>query len=73
MIALVVDVVDRHGDFIGVAGQHQARRTAFVQHRHAVAVGVGKSFVGELLGVIEPDALAAGFMADRAGRVDEGP
>jgi len=28
-------------------------------------------FVGELAGVIQPDALAAGFVADGAGRVDQ--
>ena len=72
-VALVVNVVDRHGDFVGVAGEHQARGAALVQHGHAIAVGVGESFVGKAFGVIEPDALAAGLVADRAGGVDQCP
>src|ERR1017187_9736071 len=54
-----------------VRGEHDARRTALVQHGDAIAVGVGKRFVGELFGVIEPDALAADFVAGGTRRVDE--
>ena len=72
MITFVVDVIDGHGDFVGVAGEHEPGRTAFVEHGHAVAVGVGEGLVGEWSGVIEPDPLAAGFVADGAGRVDQG-
>ena len=36
---IVVDAIDRHGDFIGVAGEHQSRRTALVQDGDGVAMG----------------------------------
>ena len=71
--AVVGDVIDRHRDFVGMAGEHDSRRAAFVQHGHAISVGVREGFIGKLFGVVQPDALAAHFMADRAGGVDEGP
>ena len=70
--AVVVNVVHGHRDFVRVCGEHDARRAALVQHGHAVAVGVGEGFAGEFFGVIEPDALAADFVAGGAGSVDEG-
>ena len=70
-IAVVSNVIDGHGDFIRVAGQHDARRATFVEDGDAVAIGIGESFVRVLFGVIEPDALAPDFVADRAGSVDE--
>ena len=48
-----------------------ARRTAFVQNRDAIAVSIGKSFIGKGFDVIQPDPLAADFMADGARRVHE--
>jgi hypothetical protein len=66
------DVIDRHGDFIGVPGEHEAGRPAFVQDRHAISVSIGESFIGKLFHVIEPDSLAADFVADGAGSIDEG-
>ena len=68
---LVIDEIDGHGNLVRVRRQHQARRTAFVQRRDAVAVGIGEGFVGELPDVIEPDALAAHFVAGRTGCIDE--
>ena len=65
------DVVDRHGDLVGVRGEHDARRAAFVGDGDAVAVGVGERLVRERRHMVEPHALAAGLMADRAGGVDE--
>jgi hypothetical protein len=69
--AVLVNEVHRHGDFVRMRGEHDARAAAFIQHGHAVAVGVGKGLVGKLAGIIQPDALAAGFVSDRAGRVDQ--
>ena len=69
--ALRGDEVHRHGDFIGVGRQHQAGTATFVEHGHAVAIGVGEGLVGVRAGVIQPDAQAAGFVTDRAGGVDE--
>ena len=69
--ALLVDIIDDHRDFVGMGGQHQARRAALVEHRHRVAVGVAERFVGERFDIIEPDPLAARFVARRAGSVDK--
>jgi hypothetical protein len=54
-----------------VRREHKPGRAAFVENGDAVAIGVGKGFVGEGFYVIEPDPLAAGFMAGRAGGVDQ--
>ena len=68
-VAIVGDIIDRHGDFVRVPGQHQPRRSALVQHRHAIAIGIGESFIGKLPGIIEPDSLSPNLMPHRAGRV----
>ncbi len=70
--AVVINIIHRHRDFVRVRREHDARSAALVQHGDAVAVGIGKSFIGELAGVIQPDALTARFVAGGAGRVDEG-
>jgi hypothetical protein len=54
-----------------VPGEHEPGRASLIKDRHTVAVGVGEGFVGELPGIIEPDPLAAGFVADRTGRIDQ--
>src|SRR5581483_7847092 len=64
--------IHHHGDFISMRGQHQAGRTAFVQHRNAIAIGIREGGVREFGNVVEPDPLAAGFMADGTGSVDQG-
>jgi hypothetical protein len=69
---LLVDVIHRHGDFVGVAGEHEPGRTAFVEHGDAVAVGIGEGLVSELSGIIQPGPLAAGFVTDGTWRVDQG-
>lgn len=69
--ALLVDIIDDHGDFVRVGGQHQAGGAALVEHRHRIAVGVAERFVGERFDIIEPDPLAGGFVARRAGSVDQ--
>ncbi|MFM1942587.1 MAG: hypothetical protein RI897_1569 [Verrucomicrobiota bacterium] len=69
--SVVGNVVHGEGDFIGVGGEHDAGGSAFIEDGDAVAIGVGESFVGVLFGVFEPDALAAGFVAGRAGGVDQ--
>ena len=68
----LVDVINRHGDFVGMSREHEARRTAFVEDGDAVTIGIGEGFVGKLFGIIEPNALTADFMADRARCIDEG-
>ena len=65
--AFVVDVIDGHGDFVGMAREHQPRRAALVENGDAVAVGVGKGFVGKGFDIIQPDPLAARFMAGGLG------
>ena len=67
--ALLVNIIDYHRYFVGVGGEHQARRTALVQDGDGVAIGVAECFIGKTLDVIEPDALAASFMAGRAWSV----
>ena len=69
--AVVVDVIDRKGNLVSVAGQHNARSAAFVERGDAVAVFVVMGLIGELGNVIKPHALAAGFVAGGAGGVDE--
>ncbi len=69
--SLLIDKVNRHADFVSVAGEHDARRTAFVQDGDGVAIGVRESFVGVFFNVIEPDALAAVFVAGRARGVNK--
>ena len=71
-ITFVVDEIDGHRDFVCMGREHEARRTAFVQHSDAIAVGIGKGLFGERFHVIQPDALAAGLVANRTGGVDEG-
>ena len=71
-VAVGIDVIDGHRDLIRMRGEHDTRRTALVEHGHAVAVGIRVGGIGELGGVIEPDALAAGFVAGGTGSVDEG-
>jgi len=56
------DVAHGHGDFVGVGGEHDAGRAALVEDSDAIAVGVGKGFIGETPDVIEPDALSPGFV-----------
>ena len=68
---LVVNVIDRHRDFVGVRGEHHARRSAFVEHRDAIAVRVRISFIGKRLDVIQPNPLTADFVAGRTRGVDE--
>ena len=69
--AVVVDIIHRKGDLVSVAGEHNARAPAFVECGDAVAVFVVIGFIGELGNVIEPHALAAGFVAGWAGGIDE--
>ena len=57
--AVVVDVIDRKGNLVSVAGEHNARSAAFVERGDAVAVFVVMGLIGEL-GTIN-HALAAGF------------
>jgi hypothetical protein len=66
---LVCDVIDGHGNLVRVAREHEAGGTALVEHGHTVAESVGQGFLGEGVDVVEPDPLAADFMADGAGGV----
>ncbi len=69
--SFLVDEIDRHGDFIRMAGEHDAWAAAFVEDGDAVTVGVAEGFVGVFFDVVEPDALAAEFVAGRAGGVEQ--
>ena len=64
--------VHRHGDLIGVGGEHESGAATLVEHRHAVPVGIGEGFVGVGACVVHPDAQTARLMSDRTGGVDEG-
>ncbi len=66
------DEVHRHSDFIGVSREHQSGSSTFVEHGHAVAIGVGEGLVGVRAGVIQPDAQATGLVTDGTRGVDEG-
>ena len=68
---VVVDVIDRHRDFVCVRSEHQAWRAARIEPRDGIAIGVSFGFVGKVLDVIEPHALAAGFIASRARGVNQ--
>lgn len=70
-VALLIHVVDRHRDLIGVSGEHDPGRTALVEHRHTIAVGVGIGVVRVLGHVIEPDPLAAMFVAGRTWGIEQ--
>lgn len=69
--ALVINEVHHEGNLIGMSREHQARPAALVEHGDTVAVSIGKRLVGELLHIIEPDALPACFVAGGAGGVDQ--
>ncbi len=68
--SVVGNVVHGEGDFVGVGGEHDAGGSAFIEDGDTVAIGVGEGFIGVFFGVIEPDALAAGFVAGGAGGID---
>jgi len=70
---LVGNIIHRHRNFVGVGGEHQPGASPLVQHRHAIAIGVGEGFIRERLDVIKPDPLATNFVTGGAGRVNEGP
>ena len=62
---------DHQPNFIGMPGEHEPRRTSLVQNGHAITVRIRVSFISEFLCIIQPHPLAPGFMANRAGSVDE--
>ena len=51
-----INVIDGHGDFVGVGGEHEAGGAAFVERGRAIAVGVRIGALGKLRGVVEPHA-----------------
>jgi hypothetical protein len=54
-----------------MAGEHDARATSLVECGDAIAIGVVVCFIGKLIYVIEPNPLAARFIAGGTGGVDE--
>lgn len=71
-VTVGINVIDGHGNFVGMPGEHDPRRTTFVESCDRVAVGIGVSFIGKLLDIIKPDALSASFVSGRAGGVEQG-
>jgi iduronate 2-sulfatase len=61
-VAALVNVIGHIAISSACAASMRRGNAALVEHGHAIAIGVGKSLVGELFGVIQPDALAAGFV-----------
>ncbi len=70
--AIVGDVVDGHGDFVGVGGEHDAGACALIFDGDTISVVIPEGFVGIGCDVIEPDPLSSGFVTGGAWSIHQG-
>jgi hypothetical protein len=68
--APIVDVADHQADFVGMTGDHDLGMPAPIEARK-IAIRIAVPFVGNLLGLAEPNRLALGLEPGRTRRGQE--